>query len=153
MKIIKQTFLLASFVLCAGVLMFGFFRCGTVIYLKLHSSSLVHNGITHDFGTVSAGDSCVNEFKIRNTGSGDLVIHKVIASCGACVEITDYTQTPIPSGQSGVITLTLLTQHLKGKISKDVLVNTNNPKQPNLIFTLEAEVVTPEKLDSNDIQQ
>ncbi|MDR3109354.1 MAG: DUF1573 domain-containing protein [Planctomycetaceae bacterium] len=90
--------MLASFVLCAGVLMFGFFRCGTVIYLKLQSPSLVRNGITYDFGTVSVGDNCTNEFEIRNTGGGDLVIHKVVASCGACVEITDYTKTPIPSG-------------------------------------------------------
>ncbi|MDR3108405.1 MAG: DUF1573 domain-containing protein [Planctomycetaceae bacterium] len=153
MKIIKQTFLLASFVLCAGVLIFGFFRCGTVIYWKLQNQSLVRNGVTYDFGTVSVGDNCTNEFEIRNTGGGDLVIHKVVASCGACVEITDYTKTPIPSGQSGTITLTLLTRHLEGKISKDVLVETNDPKQPHIILTLEAEVVVPEKSDNNGIQQ
>jgi hypothetical protein len=38
----------------------------------------------------------------------------------------------------------LLTQNLKGKVNKEVLVKTNDPKNPNLFLTLEAEVIRPE---------
>ncbi|MDR1269676.1 MAG: DUF1573 domain-containing protein, partial [Planctomycetaceae bacterium] len=51
---------------------------------------------------------------------------------------------PIRPQKTGPINIKLLTQNLLSKVSKEVLVKTNDPKNPNLILTLEAEVIRPE---------
>jgi hypothetical protein len=39
------------------------------------------------------------------------------------------------------VKLKLLTDSVSGKVAKDVLVKSNDPKHPNLVLTLEAEIV------------
>ncbi|MDR3197640.1 MAG: DUF1573 domain-containing protein [Planctomycetaceae bacterium] len=110
----------------------------------LWQPQLVCNETIYNVGQLIAPVKGTHEFSLYNKGSQNLVIKKVSPGCGACVEVTDFTKTPIPSGQSGTVTLTLLTQYLKGKVQKEALVKTNDPKNPNLILTLEAEVIRPE---------
>ncbi|MDR2437848.1 MAG: DUF1573 domain-containing protein [Planctomycetaceae bacterium] len=110
---------------------------------------LVCNETSYNVGQITVPEKGKHEFSLHNKGSQQLVIEKVSPGCGACIEVTDFTKTPIPHGQSGTVTLTLLTQHLVGKVSKDALVKTNDLKNPNLILTLEAEVIRPEKTDNH----
>jgi hypothetical protein len=82
-----------------------------------------------------------HEFIIKNEGNADLIIRKVVAGCGSCVEVGSFTKTPIAPKQSGSVKLILLTDELSGKVSKEVLVQSNSPKNRNLTLTLEAEIV------------
>jgi hypothetical protein len=115
----------------------------------LWQPQLVCNETIYNVGQLTVPEKGKHEFLLHNQGSQELVIEKVSPGCGACVEVTDFTKTQIPPGQSGTVTLTLLTQHLAGKVSKEVLVKTNDPKNPNLILTLEAEVIRPKKSDND----
>ena len=136
-------------VACALVLFFlasasfVFHYCG-VAAAKIWKPKLVCDEVAYHFGEVVAPSSVSKEFVFRNKGSRDLVIERVSAGCGSCVRVTDYTNQPIKAKKTGVVVLTLLTDNLRGTVSQVVRVQTNDPKQPDLILTLSAEVVRPE---------
>jgi hypothetical protein len=65
----------------------------------------------------------------------------VVAGCGSCVEVVEFTKEPIAPKKSGTVKLALLTNLLEGKVSKETVVKSNDPKNPSLILTLEAEII------------
>jgi hypothetical protein len=144
----KKYFILFLFLTSLFFCLLGLIHCisqySRLLSQILWQPQLVCNETNYNVGQLTVPEKGKHEFGLQNTGSQNLVIEKVAPGCGACVEVTNFTKTPIPPGQSGTVTLTLLTQHLKGKVQKEALVKTNDPKNPNLILTLEAEVIRPE---------
>lgn len=97
----------------------------------------------HDFGTVIEGEQVTYSFKFENTGSMDLLISNVSASCGCTA--TKFTKAPIPSGEDGIITVTLDTRNRKGFQNKSITVAANT--QPNkVVLRIKAKVVSPNDL-------
>jgi hypothetical protein len=149
----KKYFLLFLFLTSLFFCLCGLIHCvsqySQLLSQMLWKPQLVCNETAYNVGQIVAPAKRTHDFLLHNNGSQKLVIEKVSPGCGACVEVTNYTKTPILPGESGTVTLTLLTQYLKGKVSKEALVKTNDPKNPNLILTLEAEVIRPaeEKTD------
>jgi hypothetical protein len=125
------------------------YRYGKIVSSKIWKPQVVCEAPSHNFGAVNIEKECVHEFVIKNNGGDDLVIHKVLVGCGSCVAVEDFTKTPISPQKNGIVRLKLLTTHLFGKISKEVLVKTNDPQKTDLILTLEAEVIRPKKNDDN----
>ncbi|MDR2440728.1 MAG: DUF1573 domain-containing protein [Planctomycetaceae bacterium] len=125
------------------------YRYGKIVSNKIWKPQVICEVPLHNFGAVNIDKECIHEFVIKNTGGNNLVIHKVLVGCGSCVAVEDFTKAPIFPHKNGIVRLKLLTTHLFGKISKEVVVKTNDPKNPNLILTLEAEVIRPEKLSNN----
>jgi hypothetical protein len=111
--------------------------------------ALVCNQSVYDFGKIDTIATPSHSFVIKNVGRKNLFIEGVSSGCGACVEVIEYTKSSVPPQKTGTVNLKLLTQNLYGKVSKEVLVKTNDPKNPNLILTLEAKVIRPKKLDDN----
>jgi hypothetical protein len=118
---------------------------GNMTVCKMWKPKLVCEQFLYDFGKITSPENRDYEFVFYNRGWGKLTIESISPGCGACVKVAGYTEGPIPHGESGAVTLTLLTQYLKGKVSKEALVQTNDPKNPNLILTLEAEVIRPDE--------
>ncbi|MDR2755023.1 MAG: DUF1573 domain-containing protein [Planctomycetaceae bacterium] len=129
------------------------YRYGKIVSNKIWKPRVVCEVPLHNFGAVNLEKECVHEFVLKNNGGNDLVIHKVLVGCGSCVAVEDFTKTPISPYKNGTVRLRLLTAHLFGKISKEVVVKTNDPKNPNLILTLEAEIIRPKKLDNNEVAE
>ena len=79
---------------------------------------------THNFGSF-AGDTVMTcYFTFTNVGSGPLVIHQAIASCGCTVP--EYTQEPVLPGKQGTIKVTYnSTGRLPGHFRKSVALRTN----------------------------
>jgi hypothetical protein len=105
---------------------------------------LVCNQTVYDFGKINVTVNPNHSFIVENAGKKNLFIERVDPGCGACIKVIEYTKSPVRPQKTGSINIKLLTQNLFGKISKEVLVKTNDPKNPNLILTLEAEVIRPE---------
>jgi hypothetical protein len=112
---------------------------GEKVSYSIWKPKIVCENAIHNFGSIT-NSSPSYEFVILNKGSRNLLIHNVVAGCGACVEVESFTKTPISPNNSGSIKLKLLTNLLAGKVSKDVLVRTNDPKNSNFILTLEADI-------------
>jgi hypothetical protein len=149
MRVIHLIIFIVIFISFIAVFFNVIIQYGTIVIQPNRKPILLCDTVSYNFGNIIVPEKALHIFLLENIGRDNLSILNITPGCGACVEVTDFTKTPIPPGHSGTVTLTLLTQHLQGKVSKDALVKTNDPKNPNLILTLEAEVIRPEKTDNN----
>jgi hypothetical protein len=95
-----------------------------------------------DFGKVLPEKALSREFAIRNFGKQELVVDNVSTSCGCTV-----TDPPPPvkmvlkPGASQPLRVTLTTPANPGRISKSVLVKSNDPDHAVFEIKLQATVV------------
>ncbi len=89
------------------------------------------DNMEHDFGTIQAGVKVEHTYKFTNTGTADLVVSNVKASCGCTVP--SYTQTPVKPGGEGEIKVTFDSTGKSGNQSKDVTVTLNTEKATEIL--------------------
>jgi hypothetical protein len=88
--------------------------------------------------TVIEGEKLTVNYQFKNTGGSDLVIESVRASCGCTA--TSPKDKVVPAGGSSEITATFDSRGRIGKQRKTITVRSNDPKNPNMILRLEADV-------------
>jgi len=110
------------------------------------SNSLIESGAfitvigneTIDFGEVIEGEKVDVEYKLKNTGKGDLIISKASASCG-CTEL-QYPKDIIKEGGVDVVKITFDSKGRLGKQTKKITLVSN--ATPNVkILTLKGKVL------------
>lgn len=82
----------------------------------------------YNFGTVIQGEKVAHSFVFENTGTGNLIISNVKASCGCTVP--KWTKEPIKPGQTGNIELVFDSANRDGIQTKSAKVYSNT--QPNV---------------------
>lgn len=93
---------------------------------------------TIDFGEVIEGEKVDIEFKLKNTGKGDLIISKATASCG-CTKL-QYPKNIIKEGGVDVLNVTFDSKGRLGKQTKKITIVSN--ATPNLkILTIKGTVL------------
>jgi len=95
-----------------------------------------------DFGKAQQEKTLVKEFRIRNLGAADLVIEDVVTTCG-CTVAKDYAKVVKP-GSSTPLRVELQTRNSVGKLSRSVLVKSNDPSGRPLEIKVEALVERPQ---------
>ncbi|MAO71313.1 MAG: hypothetical protein CMD02_02245 [Flavobacteriales bacterium] len=91
-----------------------------------------------DFGEVTEGEKVDVEFKLKNTGKGDLIISKASASCG-CTQL-QYPKDIIKEGGVDVLNVTFDSKGRLGKQTKKITIVSN--ATPNLkILTIKGTVL------------
>ena len=95
---------------------------------------LVCDEPTYDFGTVDPSTPVEHTFVLRNEGTLTLEITRVHASCGCTV--ANVTEKSVPPGGESRITSRLSLQGRSGPQSKTIVVDSNDPQQPQTILTL-----------------
>lgn len=98
-------------------------------------------GAITNFGDVTALPALTHDFVIRNTGDTPLVISQVLSSCNVCLQ-AEMANREISSGGSNVIHCHLDLRLLSGSVTREVLVECNDPVKPSLTVML-AGVVVP----------
>jgi len=111
---------------------------------------------SHDFGEIWAGETVTCSFELRNAGNADLKIVRVRRSCGSCTK-TRMDQTPLKPGESRRLEVEFQVGARKGRTSKKVYVQTNDPKRPFMTLPFTATVkpsveVTPSRADFGNIR-
>jgi hypothetical protein len=97
----------------------------------------------HDFGKIVAGEKVTYNFKFKNTGTADLLITKVSASCGCTAP--SYPSTPIAPGEEGVVSVAFNSEIRNGFQNKTVTVLTNTiPNTTQL--RIKAQVMSPSEM-------
>ena len=91
-----------------------------------------------DFGRALPGKTLRKEFRIRNYGDAPLVIEGVTTSCGCTAAIA--TETNIEPGGSTVLRVTLETRRYSGRVEREVLLRSNDPKAPRVAVRVSATV-------------
>ncbi len=94
------------------------------------------NTTSVDFGTIPLGEPVTHEFEFTNTGSEELRITTVQASCGCTV--ASFTKDPIAPGAKGNLTATYNAAKA-GVFSKTLTVQSN--AEENHVLTLKGTVI------------
>jgi hypothetical protein len=77
----------------------------------------------HEFGNITQGDVVTHVFKFKNTGSSDLLLTRVKASCGCTTP--SWSNEPIAPGQEGMIKVSFNSTGKMGPQVKTVTVTHN----------------------------
>ena len=110
----------------------------------------------HSFGQIYRGEKVRHHFLLKNGGEAELEIRKVRASCGCTA--AEPSQKVISPGGEAYVEVTFDSKNFVGKVTKTVMVDTNDPSEPTHTLTLEAfileEVVAePSRLTLGQIRQ
>lgn len=100
----------------------------------------IEGGNSYSWGQVKPKDSPLKTtIKIKNSGDQELVIKNVKPSCGCTTAPLDKDK--LKPGETANISVTFNAGNKSGKNNKTINITSNDPKKPNLIYTLSAEVV------------
>ena len=91
-----------------------------------------------DFGPLRAGRKVHRQFAVKNFGAADLEIANVTTTCGCTAALLD--RTTIKPGRSATLRVTFDTRDDRGKVTRRVLIESNDPARPRLELRLEATV-------------
>lgn len=91
-----------------------------------------------DFGKINEGEEVKHIYRFTNVGNEDLVINKVVATCGCT--IPRWNREPIQPGGSGEIEVKFNSKNKPGNQVKGVTV-TANTVPPTTILTFKATVI------------
>lgn len=94
-----------------------------------------------DFGTVTQGSKVVHDFVVKNVGTADLTIQRVIPACGCTA--TSSTQSAIAPGQQGLVHVEFDTAGFSGEKLKTVRIYTSDLDTPSSVLTLKG-IVEPD---------
>jgi len=92
----------------------------------------------HDFGNVKEGEVVSHTFKFINNGKATLNINDIKTSCDCTAALVSNKQ--IAPGKNGTIKVDLDTKNRQGRMSRTITVETNDPKEPNKVITIYADV-------------
>jgi len=92
----------------------------------------------HDFGVVKEGKVVDYEFKFSNKGKSTLEIKDIKTSCGCTAALV--SEKKLMPGQVGTLKVELDTKNRTGKMSRSITITSNDPKEPDKILTIYAEV-------------
>ena len=91
-----------------------------------------------DFGKAQQEKTLEKEFTVRNLGNEDLVIESVSTTCG-CTVAEGYSKL-IKPGASTPLRVKLQTRNSFGRLSRSVLIKSNDPSGRPLELKVEATV-------------
>ncbi len=93
-------------------------------------------GFTWDFGKVKEGTILRHNFIFKNESEKNIKIKKLTSSCG-CV-VSYVKKKALAPQESAIIEVSFKTKGYSGQVSQFVYVNTDNPDNPIVKFTVRA---------------
>ncbi|MDD4713834.1 MAG: DUF1573 domain-containing protein, partial [Bacteroidales bacterium] len=98
----------------------------------------------HDFGEITEeSKTATYDFMFTNTGTGPLVIHKAIASCGCTTPI--HSKEPIAAGASSSIKVTYNTVGRPGSFHKSITIYCNDIDSPVIMLIIKGKVISKQQ--------
>ena len=94
--------------------------------------------IEHNFGSVKEGKVVEYVFGFENGGDAQLKIKDIKTSCGCTAALV--SSKLVEPGSKGTLKVELDTSNIKGKMTRTVSVNSNDPKDPVKVLTVYAQV-------------
>ena len=98
--------------------------------------------VEFDFGKALPNKSLHKDFTIRNFGTENLEIERVSTTCGCTAALAD--DKVVKPGASTTLRVTLQTRDYKGRVEREILVQSNDPAQNPLKLKVQATVVPGE---------
>jgi len=110
--------------------------------------------VDHDFGDVMQGEKLTHDFVVENSGTGDLVIRKISASCGCTAGIAE--SAILKPGDQTKIKVSFNTAGFIGEKLKTVRAYSNDAANSSQVLMVRANVLPeittdPDRIDLNEI--
>lgn len=96
------------------------------------------NETQHDFGTLPEGKVAEHNFTLTNDGKNTLKIMNVRTTCD-CIS-TVVSEKQIEPGKTGSLIVKLDTKNNPGRLSRNVVVYTNDPEEPVKVLNIYADI-------------
>ena len=93
----------------------------------------------YDFGKIYIGESVKHAFKFKNLGEGELIINNVKSSCGCTAALV--SKNILHKEEKGEVEVKFNSGHYVGKVTKSVVVNSNDPENSKYKLTITGEVI------------
>ncbi|MGE5692640.1 MAG: DUF1573 domain-containing protein [Candidatus Zixiibacteriota bacterium] len=97
-----------------------------------------------DFGFIPRGAKVTHNYILKNVGTDTLKITNVRKSCGCTA--APLRKTVLPPGDTTQLEVTFSSGSYQGPVSKAVYVESNDPIEPFMDITFQANVSVPSKL-------
>jgi len=94
---------------------------------------------SYDFGRIESNSVVRHEFTVKNVGQAPLRVSVGDSSCRCTVLNLDSAD--IPPGESKAVTLEFNGKDYFGPVTQRATILTNDPKRPQVTFTVKADVV------------
>lgn len=107
---------------------------------------IVFEKLSHQFGSLNSEKPASVEFKFKNMGKSELKLLKIQSSC-SCISATSDRLSFKPD-EKGSIKVTFMPENRKGLFVKQIRLITNDPKQPLVQLTVQAQI-GPVEADPN----
>lgn len=114
-----------------------------------HASKIVCAEPTFNFGEMESSKDVEHTFILKNEGDLSLEIRQVRPSCGCTV--ANISQNTIPPGGQADVTTRLSLRGRQGAQHKTISVESNDPKQPTLVLSLEGTAVEEIRVQPNQL--
>jgi hypothetical protein len=93
----------------------------------------------HDFGTIVEGQEVTHKYEIQNTGTAELIISQVRASCGCTAVKPDKMR--LKPGENTFVTVIFNSENRLGPQEKFVYITSNDPVNPEYKLSFVGVVV------------
>ena len=143
------------FLICSLLLVASQFVATSSVIADEEAPKISLPASEYKFGTVTQGTVVQHEFEIKNVGSKELLIHRVVPACGCTAAVVD--NEAIAPGASGKLKVTFdTTGFASGTKSKSIRLYTNDPDRSSSILRLSGKVesditVLPKRVDLGEV--
>ena len=103
----------------------------------------------YDFGKIYIGDNVNYGFKFKNFGTGELIINDVKTSCGCTAAVV--SKNHLLKEEEGVVEVKFNAGHYVGKVTKMIVVNSNDTENSKFKLTITGEVIEEVSVDPKRI--
>ena len=114
-----------------------------------HAPKIVCAEPAFNFGEMESSKDVEHTFILKNEGDLSLEIKQVRPSCGCTV--ANISQNTIPPGGQAEVTTRLSLRGRQGSQHKTISVESNDPKQPTFMLTLEGTAVEEMRVQPNQL--
>jgi len=135
----KISFSQAAF-LTLGVICYFFFNAAAAQAPAL-APQINFNIEKFDFGIVEEGVEIKHSFNITNTGNKLLIIKDITSTCGCTVPVLNRKR--LGAGQHTTLVVMVNTAMKQGTVTKNVEVQSNDPKRPVVKIALKLTIRDP----------
>ena len=115
----------------------------------VHAAKIACPEPSYNFGEMDSSRDVEHTFILKNEGDLSLEIRQVRPSCGCTV--ANISQNTIPPGGQAEVTTRLSLRGRQGAQHKTITVESNDPKQPTLILSLEGTAVEEIRVQPNQV--
>jgi hypothetical protein len=115
---------------------------------KVATAKLQVAAPTFNFGRIAAGTVLNHSYSLKNEGAGPLTITSVIPTCG-CTTVEDFPAELGP-GKTGTIPIRFDSIGLDGAITREVVIASNDPDQPEVTLLIEGTVYSSVTVSPTD---